>query len=692
MTKALRTLDGLRLQTQYRTGENDPVDNFYRPCLEVSVEYKRAVGYFRSSIFSVVGTPVAAFARRGGRMRLICSPSITEADAEAMAHGYSQRDDVIEGAVKRDLDVLLSDAGLADNAKLLATLVKCGSLDVKLAFRPGSSGIYHEKLGIFIDAAGFKASFLGSANETWNAWHPLGNHESTEVFRAWVSASEGERVESHNAHFERLWHGEVAGVATISFPSAQKQRLIEFAGDSTLETFAASGGTLALRRTPLPFQAAAIDAWKAAGRRGVLQHATGSGKTVTAMAAIREHVADGRPAVVLVPSQLLLLQWKREMEANIPEATLLLAGAGHVRWKTPGRLRSHTHSGLDSPRIVLATMQTAASDKFLADVSSGDHLLLVADEVHQIGSTFNARSMAIASGGSLGLSATPQRYGDPTGTQAIFARFGPIIDPVITLQDAIDAGRLVSYEYYPHPVHLSEEESVDWRSLTREISLEIARTNKGDGSSVVLTERAKLLLIKRSRIAKKASVKPGLAAGVIKQHYRNGQKWLVYCEDLDQVAQTLAALQRLGLGAVEYHTKMSGDRAATLEWFKNYGGVLVSIKCLDEGVDIPSVTHAFILASSQNPRQFIQRRGRVLRWSDGKDLAVIHDVIVVPVDATEEQEQLSLLRAELARAVEFSESALNLDAAAELRGIALKAGIEVERDAQYGFEEEVEEL
>jgi superfamily II DNA or RNA helicase len=136
---------------------------------------------------------------------------------------------------------------------------------------------------------------------------------------------------------------------------------------------------------------------------------------------------------------------------------------------------------------------------------------------------------------------------------------------------------------------------------------------------------------------------------------------------------------------------MAGDREATMDWFRSFGGILVSIRCLDEGVDIPAVSHALILASSQNPRQFIQRRGRVLRQAPGKALAVIHDAIVIPVDPEEDSEQLGLLKAELLRSVEFADNALNRMAGAELREIAIRMGISVDSlSGEQGQEEDDE--
>lgn len=685
-----QNLSVLELSSHYRTGERDPVSGFYKPCLDSAITYNRAVGYFRSSIFAIIGQPFLDFARRGGKARFVCSPSITEEDAQAISLGYLQRIDTVEKAISRDIDALLLDPAAGHRAKLLATFIKFGALDIKVAIRSGGNGIYHEKIGVFDDGQSHQVSFLGSANETWSAWHAEGNHESIEVFRSWLPADEV-RVTSHQKIFDLLWKGETPGVDTIDFPEAQHCKLLTAAaqglGDPEIDPPIAIGSR---RRRLLTHQATAIDLWEKANRRGVFEHATGSGKTFTAIEAIKKHLVAGEPAIVLVPSQLLHEQWKREILEEIPDAAVLMAGGGHIKWKERGRLRSHTSPGLGMNRVVVVTMQTASTNAFINEIAQGDHLLIVADEIHQIGSSKNSLALAIRSGASLGLSATPIRYGDPEGTQKIFNRFGPVIPPAITLQDAISAERLVNYEYFPHAVHLSDDESALWKRLTKQISFELAKAKKKDGSGG-LTDKAKMLLIQRSRIAKKARVKTGLATGVISKEFQEGQSWLVYCEDSDQINEMLCKLRNAGLQPLEYHSNMSGNKVEALNWFKKFGGVLVSIKCLDEGVDIPAVSHAFILASSQNPRQFIQRRGRVLRKSPGKDLAVIHDAIVVPLDQESESEQISLLRAELVRALEFADSALNKGAGADLRRIAIEMGIDPSREGGAAIEEDPEE-
>ena len=280
-----------------------------------------------------------------------------------------------------------------------------------------------------------------------------------------------------------------------------------------------------------------------------------------------------------------------------------------------------------------------------------------------------------------------------TGATCIsgFEYFGGVIPPPITLADAIKAGRLVPYEYFPNTLNLTAEEADEWRDYTDRIRREVVRQKPDKAGVRPLSDKAKILLIQRSRIAKKAATKVRLACDVLKARFEKGQSWLVYCEDADQLAQVLAMLRQEGMDPVEYHSKMEGDRAATMSWFRSFGGILVSIRCLDEGVDIPDVSHALILASSQNPRQFIQRRGRVLRRAADKQVAILFDAIVVPVSVDDEPEQVGLLTSELVRAMEFADHAINKGAGAELRDIAMSMGIDPDGLLDSGVEEHEEE-
>jgi superfamily II DNA or RNA helicase len=666
-------LTDIALDTEYRSAQADLGLTFYKWCLDQSIQYDRAVGYFSSTVFVIIGGAIVDFAKRGGRIRLICSPELTAADIDALERGHAQIGALASRRVEQELDRLIADDNYRDHVTILATLVALEVIDVKIAVRRDGHGIFHEKIGIFGDTKGNSVSFIGSANETWHAWDKRGNYEAIEVFCSWMS--DAPRVSKHRNHFERIWEDRDAALTVLPFPEALRKRLCSIAAESLDDL--PKDRTVAAREPPLrQHQKAAIARWEASGFRGVFKHATGSGKTVTALAAMKPHIHAGGVVILLVPSQLLLAQWQKEIAEFFGDANVLLAGAGNDDWRKPSVLRSFTSDDpLMGGRIVLATMQTARSAEFVGRVRGGAHLLLIADEVHQIGSAENSNALSILAGKRLGLSATPERYRDQGGTARVFDYFGEIVPPEYTLADAISDGHLVSYEYHPVVVSLTDLETQSWRSISEEISRLVARVNSGSAMAPQLSQKLDRLLIQRSRIAKNAERKTDECQAILRREYRRGQRWLVYCEGQAQLREVIAETRRWCSEVLEYHTGMEGDREATLKWFQDEGGILVAIACLDEGVNIPSISHAVILASSQNPRQFIQRRGRILRTHKTKRMAFIYDVLVSPEHVDDEPTQKSLLKSELRRALEFAKSATNPSAEAALRIIAVRAGI-----------------
>lgn len=682
------TLAKLQLETEYRSAQSELAATFYRWCLDEAATYDRAAGYFSSTVFIVVGAKIVEFAKRGGRMRLLCSPQLSAADIEALNRGHADLDKVITERLLEELDALAVGQSEQYPLKALATLVAVGSLQIQIAVRAQGHGIFHEKLGVFEDQAGNVVSFIGSANETWKGWHPDGNYEAIEVFCSWTP--DAPRVAKHRAHFARVWERRDPSLSVVAFPEAVRQRLCERAAANLDDLKGPSQAQTSQRTRPTPraHQLAAIEAWKANGYKGIFKHATGSGKTLTACFAMEQHLKDGGVALILVPSQLLLSQWQSELRAYFPAPDILLVGAGNDDWRQPGTLRSFSSSDrFLGGRIILGTMQTARSDEFIGKLKQGTHLLLIADEVHQLGSKENSNAMAIEAGKRLGLSATPERYNDPAGTLAITDYFGDILAPEYTLVDAIADNHLVPYEYHPSVVHLSDSEADDWRAISKEISALVAREHANSASTIssTLLER---LIIKRARIAKKAESKPLECQTILRENYVRGQSWLVYCEDQAQLNEIVASTRTWCSDVLEYHTNMQGDAKATLSWFQEHGGILVAIACLDEGVNIPSISHAIILASSQNPRQFIQRRGRILRRFPGKRIAYVYDVLVSPENIDAEPTQKSLLKSELRRALEFASSSTNQSATSALRLIAVRAGLKPDDFADAGTEDD----
>ena len=610
-----------------------------------------------------------------GTIRLVCSPSLTVDDLDAIERGLSIRE-AVDAALRVELQTLLARPENVPVVRLLATLVALGSLQLKIAYKPGSSGIFHDKVGVFADGSGPKVSFVGSSNETYAAWDVAGNHEVVEVFRSWWSEEEAIRVARHAQYFDSLWLGQEPGLVVADLPDVPRQELLRWqdaggllpavrAVRESLTVEAESTGTSS-ERPLMAHQELAVAEWWRQGR-GIISHATGAGKTLTALAIARRWLEERGPVLIIVPGELLVRQWHDELSKELGGAgtALLQAGADANRSDWLSSLADFTRSLPDlGSRVTLATLPTAASREFISRVQGGNHLLVIADEVHRVGSQHNSRVTSIIAGGRLGLSATPERFGDPAGTQLIFDYFGRPLDPPFGIAEAIDAGRLVPYDYFIDLVPLTEDEAVRWESLTERIRRLAGRDRLIDDEPI--PEALRMLLIRRARIVKQASAKGSTALEIIKSRYRPGQAWLVYCDSQDQLTEVLTLLRANGFDASEYHSSMQGSRVETMGYFRERGGVLVAIRCLDEGIDIPTVTHALILASSSNVREHVQRRGRVLRRAPGKFSAAIHDVLV----SLERDGEPRVIDADLSRAVAFARLARNESVRQELAALA----------------------
>ncbi|CUU14219.1 DNArepair protein CDS [Bradyrhizobium sp.] len=698
----------LALKKAYHKPEDDIASAFYLPAVAAATHYDRAVGFFSSSIYLLAWPSLKQFVAAGGRMRLICSPVLSDQDHASLREGYSDRADA-EAAerIREDFARLRASPALAKPARVLASLVALGVIDCKLAWIGEAAGgrprrLFHDKVGLLRDADS-EIAFKGSMNETWPGLSLDGNLESVDVFVSWGGKREQERIDDERTYFDRLWDNDWPGVVTLPLPASAHADIIsaadagrwpELVDEICMELEQASrwspeadqpGG-----RVPRAHQVKALDAWVEVGRRGIFEHATASGKTFTAICAANDAFGRDEIPLFLVPSELLFHQWKGELQKVFgPKGLqLLLCGAGYSDWKRNALLRSWTQPSIvpGPPRAVLATLQTASSAAFLDLCEDGEHLFLVADEVHRLGAEGARRIFTLDSGPRLGLSATPERAGDSDGTSAILDYFCGVVPPPFGIAEAVKSGALTPYAYSVHPIFLDADEQERWQKLTDEYRRLYARADSnGDIGDPGVAARLKMLLIRRARIVKAARGKIDTAARVLHSHYQPGQRWIVYCDDQVQLGVVKQALNAAGLNDVyEYHSAMAGDRGRTLDRFSTLGGIIISIRCLDEGVDIPAVSHALILASSRNPREFIQRRGRVLRRAEGKTLAFLHDVIVAP-HTSDEGDGNSILAGEIARAIEFGGHAINPASVTDLKLLAHSVGLDWEA-ASGGFE------
>jgi superfamily II DNA or RNA helicase len=684
------------LKTDYASDVDDIAAGFYNPCLRNSIQYDRITGYFSSSVFHLTWHALSDFVMgNDGTMRILCSPKLSERDAQGLIFGYEARDDAaLSTQLCTELNAMLQSP-YSDTARLFAALIADGRIDVKLANVAGKANaqtkrMFHDKVGLFGDSAGNVVGFRGSMNETFLGLSPLGNIESIDVWPSWEGGRDAERVANARARFDRIWSGDIRGVAVVNLPGPVLEEAKRIASGSTVEqllsrvveqaqqtaqaTRPPSVGGVELR----PHQLRAATAWQDNDMRGLLSHATGSGKTITGLYCAQQMIDSGLTPVFLVPSTLLLEQWARQVK-ELLGCRVVLCGANNTRWSSDGLVRAALEQpATASPYAVIAVLNTARMPSFRSQVRPVSRRVgLIADEVHRLGSP-NAQEILewLNARARLGLSATPERANDPIGTEKVMDYFGGTVDKY-SLADALDDNVLTPYVYEPDWISLDEDEQSAWNQVTSQIR-RLHAMGKRDGAPAELASRIKMKLIERSRIAKGAAAKVPKAADIVASAFRPGQKWLVYCDNQDQLQVMQSALADRGLPAMEYHRQMAGNPDLTLKLFDLNGGIVVAIKCLDEGVDIPSASHAMILASSRNPREFIQRRGRVLRKSPGKTFAYLHDVLVLPDTYDPNDPTTSLTFGELARSIQFAKWSASRRAVARLEQKCVDLGLPLE--------------
>ncbi|MBW4630560.1 MAG: DNA phosphorothioation system restriction enzyme [Iphinoe sp. HA4291-MV1] len=425
------------------------------------------------------------------------------------------------------------------------------------------------------------------------------------------------------------------------------------------------------------YQRQAVNNWFANNGRGTLKMATGSGKTITALAIACELYKQINLQVLLVvcPYRHLVTQWARECaKFNLQP---ILAFENLRNWQSQLSTQLYNvRSGSQPFLTVIASNSTLIGDGFQSQLKFfPEKTLIIGDEAHNLGAPKLEESLPRRVGLRLALSATPERYFDEGGTQSLFEYFGPVLQSEFTLKDAITQGALVHYLYYPILVELTETESRAYAKLTQKIGRALLYRERGNAEFAEFedNEDLKPLLMQRARLIGAAENKLNALRELMLTRLETTHT-LFYCSDGSQELGERSNLHQLktvvkilgvelGYKVSTYTSQTSIEEREVLRRQFESGELqgLVAIRCLDEGVDIPAIQTAVILASSANPRQFIQRRGRVLRPHPGKERATIFDMIVLPPDLDRKtlEVERNLLRKELLRFVEFADLADN---------------------------------
>lgn len=650
-------LSDLTIDDSFSSNSNDLLNEFYIPCLEKSTFYQRAAGYFNSGLLALAPLAFADFLERGGKIQLICSPKLNLNDFNSISEGRSLLEIGREKAYQDILEINQSDNLGHSLSRSLSSLIASRILELKILLPTNKQGLFHDKLGIFSDGKNF-VSFIGSANETAAAWLHEINHENFEVFRSWSYEADARRIRRHRTDFEILWNAPrgwkfateeevkeiVFNVSEPEEPNVSLKRIKDILKSRTKKTNTPEHQIKILQ----DHQNIALNNWYESNSKGIVSFATGGGKTLTAISAIRDWRQKNKSTLILVPSTLLHKQWQIELRQEILGVEIISFGAGNPLKGSESFIKEASEN---SNAVILATYSTAGKSNFLNSLSKNENLLIIADEVHTAGrKSFRDFMETDFRGPRMGLSATAERYGDSEGTKRIFEFFGKVLEPIFTIPDAIKAGRLVPYSYDFVNAALDSEEIERWEVLTKRISQMIAI----GGVQKNLSDLVKRLLIERSKIVKKCEAKNSIPKMIIQQNYELGDRWLVYCSDQAQMSSVKESLMTTPYRILDFHQNMIGAKDETLEIFSRDGGIMLAIKCLDEGVDIPQINKAVILASSSNPREYIQRRGRVLRKTENKYSAKIWDILVTKLDG----KLISV--SEAVRALEFAKTSTNL--------------------------------
>ena len=700
----------------YVPGEDFSPERFFNDGLKNSTEFDLKLGYFSSAAISVLAEGFATFISQGGYMRLIINHIVSKKDKEAISNGVMGN--VIDCADLSNFKYLKTtfDEYQEQFFRCLAYMISQKRIDIRIIKPKGQKGIAHTKSGQFRDGDSITA-FTGSANFTISGL--FNNIEEIKIDRSdSVDRMVQNRITKQRKDFDAIMSGEKKGIVYLS-PKDLVEAISTNYGDSDIEELLDVEKKLReVKRQhreisstvhddiapsipkfpydkPREYQQLAFENWKNNNQQGLFAMATGTGKTITSLNCLLEiYQRNGYyQAIILVPTITLVNQWEKECwKFNF--GNIIKVYSKNTEWRSKIELlqMSEKYRRPSEPAqnfIIISTYASFAREKVFTILNSFERtkVLFIADEAHNMGSpSILKRLGTINYLRRIGLSATPERQYDVDTNIKLYRFFGAENEFTFeySMKKAIQKGVLCKYYYYPHLVKLTDEEMAKYVELSEKIS-KYFNYNKGvfDKKDAILMS----LLLARKRIIHKAAKKLDAFKKIIMERYeRNGNlKYsLIYVpegnkpdyiidSDIfdkseqvadDDVSNHLIDIYTEAVMKVDKFITvkkfMSGqkDRDAILADFaKGKLQVLTSMKCLDEGVDVPRSELAIFCASTGNPRQFIQRRGRVLRQHPDKHMAEIHDLVVAPeVSCTSSSYKMeqTLLKNELLRVKNFS--------------------------------------
>ena len=700
----------------YVPGEEFSPERFFNDGLKNSTEFDLKLGYFSSAAISVLAEGFATFISQGGYMRLIINHIVSKKDKEAINDGVMGN--VIDCADLSNFQYLKStfDEYQEQFFRCLAYMISQKRIDIRIIKPRGQKGIAHTKTGQFRDGDSITA-FTGSANFTISGL--FNNIENISIDRSdSVDVMVQKRIAKQRKDFDAIMSGEKKGIEYLS-PKDLVEAISTNYGDSDIEelldvekklkevkksdkpviTSAQEELTVASPSFPYDkprdYQMLAFENWKNNGQQGLFAMATGTGKTITSLNCLLEiYKRNGYyKAIILVPTITLVNQWEKECwKFNF--SNIIKVYSKNAEWRSKIELlkMAEKYRKPNEPSqnfIIISTYASYARENVFSILNSFERakVLFIADEAHNMGSpSILKRLGTINYLRRIGLSATPERQFDEDTNKKLYRFFGAEEKFTFeySMEEAIQKGVLCRYYYYPHLVKLTDEEMANYVELSEKISKYF---NYNSGEFDKKDEILMGLLLARKRIIHKAANKLDAFKKIIEERYeKNGNlKYsLIYVPEgnkpdyfpeadlFDKTEQVVDDAVSDHLIDIYTEVVMRVDKFITVRKFvsgqkdrdeiladfaKGKLQVLTSMKCLDEGVDVPRSELAIFCASTGNPRQFIQRRGRVLRKHPDKYMAEIHDLVVAPevsVTSSSYKMEQSLLKGELMRVKNFS--------------------------------------
>ena len=668
------SLNKVNIKIKYDSDEDNLLDDFYIPVLSESTEYFRLSGFFNSSSLAVSACGLENFIKHGGKMKLISSVIFSEEDLTRINEAEENPLKIIEENFINDFNNISSEF-VKDHLAALGWMIANGFLEIKVAYPKDLNSLFHPKVGILKDIDGNTVSFSGSDNETRSGW--LNNIEEFKVFASWKSGH-SEIIDSDINSFYKYWNNNANKVNVIEIPKAIKRDLIKLAPKDLdnlnfhqLPNYEGGDSITKDERKLRFYQQEALDSWFDNDCRGIFELATGTGKTFTALKCLEKlYKKEDVVCVIACPLIYLVEQWEKDVKKfPIFENVYKIYGSNPNWKKELNDFIFDLDLGLSDDGVIITTHNTFSNDDFKNILSKIDKkLCLVVDEMHHVGAEkFSQGLTNLNYVYRLGLSATPSVYMNDDATDFLMDYFGGIVAS-FTIQDALtnidpETGEyyLCEYNYYPIRVMLNNKEMEEYNKLSNRIRIQYFKDN--DDSEGLLVR----LLNQRRQILKNAADKDDKLREILNR-YDDLDHLIIFTtyHQKDRVLKILgeenvSPKHEFTSNVSAKHIKEIGmsEREVLIDKFdKGKLKALVAIKCLDEGVDVPSADKVIIMSSSTNPMEYVQRRGRVLRKFPGKKIATIFDMVVLPDDDGLEITR-TIRDAEIKRLYDFIESAKN---------------------------------